>query len=81
MVCGDYSQATTVELRSSSFTLTLSSFVTARPITQVCWLSLFQTLGNASELPFLSLNHDLLTVFNIDTLGGRRTELLSSKVV
>jgi hypothetical protein len=58
MVCGDYSQATTVELRSSSF-----------------------TLGNASELPFLSLNHDLLTVFNIDTLGGRRTELLSGEVV
>ena len=28
------------------------------------------TFGNASELSFLSLNHDLIAIFNVESLGG-----------
>ena len=39
------------------------------------------TFGNGNEFPFLSLNHDLLTVFNVDTLRWLLNQQPTAQVI
>ena len=39
------------------------------------------TFGNGNEFPFLSLNHDLLAIFNVDTLRWLLNQQPTAQVI